>query len=242
MSVELEKVIGDIRAKKGGYKSFDGPSPEDKTVPDVFTEIFNWLLCRRRSSSDVSGQSGEEEGERGSPERTLRTLEGVVAPVALSMFSVLLFLRIGFVVGQAGILEAVLQLVLAYFILVMTVLSISAISTNGALEGGGAYYMISRALGPEFGGSIGFLFFVANVLAVGLYVTGFVEAMIENFGPGGTMVDQPFLKGDHDFWYKYLYCTIVLFVCLGICIVGGAMFAKTSLLIFMVGIYIYIII
>ncbi|XP_062600932.1 solute carrier family 12 member 9-like, partial [Saccostrea cucullata] len=94
--------------------------------------------------------------------------------------------------------------------------------------------MISRALGPEFGGSIGFLFFVANVLAVGLYVTGFVEAMIENFGPGGTMVDQPFLKGDHDFWYKYLYCTIVLFVCLGICIVGGAMFAKTSLLIFMI--------
>ncbi|XP_061163585.1 solute carrier family 12 member 9-like isoform X2 [Saccostrea echinata] len=189
-----------------------------------------WALSRSLSRNDAVGPKIQARATR----RTLGLFAGVFCPVALSMFSTFLFLRSGFVVGQAGILEAVLQLVLAYFILVMTVLSISAISTNGALEGGGAYYMISRALGPEFGGSIGFLFFVANVLAVGLYVTGFVEAMIENFGPGGTMVDQPFLKGDHDFWYKYLYCTIVLFVCLGICIVGGAMFAKTSLLIFLI--------
>lgn len=190
-----------------------------------------WALTRSLSRNDAASSNGQQQQ---TTTRTLGLFAGVFCPVALSMFSTLLFLRSGFVVGQAGILESVLQLVLAYFILVMTVLSISAISTNGALEGGGAYYMISRALGPEFGGSIGFLFFVANVLAVGLYVTGFVEAMIENFGPGGTMVKHAFLKGDHDFWYKYLYCSIVLFVCLGICIVGGAVFAKTSLLIFLV--------
>ena len=42
---------------------------------------------------------------------------------------------------------------------------------------GGTYYMISRSLGPEFGGSIGIIFSLANAVACALYVVGFCESM-----------------------------------------------------------------
>lgn len=51
---------------------------------------------------------------------------------------------------------------------------------------GGAYFLISRSLGPEFGGSIGVIFSVANAVAVALYLVGFGETVQALMGKDGV--------------------------------------------------------
>ena len=46
--------------------------------------------------------------------RTLGVFNGVFAPVSLSMMSSILFLRVGYIVGNAGLLETILLYVIAY--------------------------------------------------------------------------------------------------------------------------------
>ncbi|XP_043975455.1 solute carrier family 12 member 9 isoform X3 [Gambusia affinis] len=160
------------------------------------------------------------------------------------MFSVVVFLRIGFVVGQAGLYESILMFVVAYFIISMTVLSVCAISTNGALDAGGAYYMISRALGPEFGGSIGIMFFFANVCGSALYVLGLVEAMMGTFGipEDPTVVPNSHQVLPSGYWWSLLYGTAVLLLCLIVCLVGAHIYAKATFVIFLVVIIVLIMI
>lgn len=58
---------------------------------------------------------------------------------------------------------------------------------------GGAYYLISRSLGPEFGGSIGLIFAFANAVAVAMYVVGFAETVVEmlNVRDGSLQLARP---------------------------------------------------
>ncbi|KAL9981220.1 hypothetical protein ACROYT_G009894 [Oculina patagonica] len=163
--------------------------------------------------------------------KKLSTFFGVVVPVTLSMFSVILFLRLGFVVGQAGLVISIGMFVVAYFVVGITVLSISAIATNGAVKEGGAYYMISRTLGPEFGGSIGVIFYFANIFASALYLLGFVEALLNNFGSHASVHSLKFLE--EGTWYSFAYASVVLLFCLLVCLIGAGMFAKTSFIIFL---------
>ena len=46
------------------------------------------------------------------------------------------------------------------------------------MQGGGVYFLISRALGPAFGRTIGILFFIAQAVAVSHYMVGFAEAVV----------------------------------------------------------------
>ncbi|XP_064392785.1 solute carrier family 12 member 9-like [Halichondria panicea] len=169
-------------------------------------------------------------------ERKLGMIFGVTIPCCLSIFSVIIFLRLGFVLGQAGFWETMAMLILGYLVVMLTVLSISAIATSATVEGGGVYFMISRALGPEFGGSVGIIFFVANIFASAAYIIGFVEALVSNLGEGGSLLveyagcDDCGLPGNY--WFNFLYGTAVLFFCLIVCLIGAGMFAKATFIIF----------
>jgi potassium/chloride transporter 4/5/6 len=119
---------------------------------------------------------------------------GVYFPCVQNIFGVLFFIRLAWIVGVAGIIEALgvvllccsvvsafnLQL-LSIFQTFLTAISLSAIATNGAISAGGPYYMISRNLGPELGGAIGILFFFGNTVAAAMYITGGVEIVLVSF-------------------------------------------------------------
>ncbi|KAL9641651.1 hypothetical protein ABK040_016882 [Willaertia magna] len=153
---------------------------------------------------------------------------GVLIPCILSIFGVILYLRLGFVIGQAGLLLTLAQFILAYSVVLLTSLSVSAISTNGNIKGGGTYYLISRILGAELGGSIGIIFFIANVMACCVNILGFVEAFDSSFRLYGLPIGR---------WWNFLYATITLIVLSVICFVGANFFAKMSILIFLVLIF-----
>jgi amino acid transporter len=122
-----------------------------------------------------------EKMERARSSNELGTFGGVFTPSILTILGVIMFMRAGFVIGQAGIFQALLILFLAESITTLTSLSISAVSTNTPVAGGGAYFLISRALGPEFGGAIGLALFLAQAVSVPFYVLGFTESLVRSF-------------------------------------------------------------
>ena len=67
---------------------------------------------------------------------------------------------------------------LSCFVVVLTAISMSAIATNGEIKSGGCYYLVSRSLGPEYGGAIGLIFYIANTINASMNCVGLAEAVV----------------------------------------------------------------
>ena len=76
-------------------------------------------------------------------------VKGVYIKCLLNIWGVMLFLRLTWVVGQAGLIEGLCIITLANVVTFITAISMSAVSTNGKIKGGGIYYMLSRSLGKH---------------------------------------------------------------------------------------------
>ncbi|XP_060112194.1 solute carrier family 12 member 3-like [Heteronotia binoei] len=109
----------------------------------------------------------------------------------LNIWGVILYLRLPWITAQAGIGLTWLIILMSAVVTSITGLSISAISTNGKVKAGGTYFLISRSLGPELGGSIGLLFSFANAVAVAMHVVGFAETVRDLMLENDAMMSDP---------------------------------------------------
>ncbi len=125
----------------------------------------------RIEGTAVAGLSDEGEGRH-----KLGTMAGVYVPTILTILGVIMYLRHGQVVGNAGLGGAIVIVLLAHIITITTGLSVSSVATNTRVGAGGAFAIISQALGLEVGGSVGLPLFIAQGVSVSLYVVGFAEA------------------------------------------------------------------
>ena len=105
----------------------------------------------------------------------LRTMEGVYVPTLLTILGVIMYLRLGWIVGNAGILGALGIISIAHFITLATTFSMSSMLTNIKVGAGGAYSIVSQSLGLEMGGAIGIPLYLSQAISVAFYITGFTE-------------------------------------------------------------------
>ncbi len=120
----------------------------------------------------------------------LGTFGGVFTPSVLTILGIILFRRLGYVVGNAGLERALVIIALSSALSVLTSVSLAAIATNLKVKGGGVYYVISRTLGVEFGGAIGIVLVVAQSVSIAFYCIGFGEAVAGMLPEGHKALPQ----------------------------------------------------
>ncbi|XP_074595857.1 solute carrier family 12 member 2-like [Brevipalpus obovatus] len=144
-----------------------------------------------RSDDTAHWKSLESKPELGLSGVKFGWFEGVFVRTCVNLLGVMLFLRMGWMTGRAGIVVALLQIAISTLITCLTTLSMNALCTNGDIGAGGIYSMISRSLGPEAGAMIGVIFALTNAGFVGLNLIGAAEAVVQILNHFGISVINP---------------------------------------------------
>ncbi len=142
------------------------PGPDDQQVNQLET------VGGAEAGATKNIQQQVEEHEAKEPKK-FGTFGGVFTPTLLTILGVIMFLREGWVVGNAGLGGAILIIVLSFAITGATGLSMSTFVTNIRIGPGGAFSMISQSLGLEAGGAIAVPLYISQALAVVMYIFGF---------------------------------------------------------------------
>ena len=122
--------------------------------------------------------------------RKLSTFGGVFTPSLLTILGLVLFLRLGFVTGNVGVGQMLVVLAMSTAVSVLTTISLAAIATNLKVGGGGVYFLLSRTLGPQFGGAIGLVLYLAMSVSVAFYAIGLGEAVASIVGSSSASLPR----------------------------------------------------
>ncbi|KAM3871926.1 solute carrier family 12 member 5b [Diretmus argenteus] len=167
-------------------------------VSSLLSSLANYSNLPTGSKEHEEAENNEE-GARPSKKPIkapqLGTLMGVYMPCIQNIFGVILFLRMTWMVGIGGVLGSFIIVFMCCSTTMLTAISMSAIATNGVVPAGGSYYMISRSLGPEFGGAVGICFYLGTTFAGAMYILGCIEILLIYIVPQAAIFKFEGLKG-----------------------------------------------
>uniref|UniRef100_A0A8C9VQ53 Solute carrier family 12 member 5b n=1 Tax=Scleropages formosus TaxID=113540 RepID=A0A8C9VQ53_SCLFO len=198
---ESSPFIGSSDAEKG--QQYDGKNMalfEDEMdtspmVSSLLSSLANYSNLPQGSKEHEEAENNEEQRKKPIKAPQMGTLMGVYLPCLQNIFGVILFLRMTWLVGIGGVLGVFTIVFMCCSTTMLTAISMSAIATNGVVPAGGSYYMISRSLGPEFGGAVGICFYLGTTFAGAMYILGCIEILLIYIVPQAAIFKLEGLEG-----------------------------------------------
>lgn len=143
------------------------------------SETGSHSTVRHSKSTQFKIKPPEQEGK----ERIVSTFIGVLSPCFDNIMNIVYFVRLPYVIAAAGGFATVIGWIVAFFLVLISVFSLSAMATNGEVESGGAYYLVSRTIGPEVGGAAGFCLAFASLIGAAQAHLGLMEVIVILYSP-----------------------------------------------------------
>ncbi|XP_039917662.1 solute carrier family 12 member 7 isoform X5 [Hirundo rustica] len=179
-------------AELGRGNMYDGKNmalfEEEMDSNPMVSSLLNKLANYTNLTQGVVEHEADEDSKRKEVKGPqMGTFIGVYLPCLQNILGVILFLRLTWIVGTAGVLESFIIVFMCCACTMLTAISMSAIATNGVVPAGGSYYMISRSLGPEFGGAVGLCFYLGTTFAGAMYILGTIEILLTYISPSAAI-------------------------------------------------------
>ncbi|XP_042366118.1 solute carrier family 12 member 7 isoform X4 [Plectropomus leopardus] len=162
---------------------FEEEMDSNPMVSSLLNKLANYTNLTQGAQEHEEADDDEGPKKKAVKSPQMGTFMGVYLPCLQNILGVILFLRLTWIVGTAGILESLAIVCLCCSCTMLTAISMSAIATNGVVPAGGSYYMISRSLGPEFGGAVGLCFYLGTTFAGSMYILGTIEILLTYIVP-----------------------------------------------------------